>query len=363
MSRAISRLSCLPALLIALFTGVANAGEPLLLHASQMRALGIETALVGQAGQSRQGVYPARVLVPNEQMRVIAAPVAGMLEMLAVAPGTSVKKGQILARLASPQALELQRDALQAGSQSALLQQSLKRDQQLFAEGLIAESRLQATRAAASQAAAQASERQQGLALAGIAPGKLGASLALTAPIDGVVLEQGGQLGQRVEAATLIYRIARLTPLWLEIQVPLAVATTLKEDMAIKLAERDISGRLIAIGRAVDPASQTVLLRAEVDKGAAALHAGQVLEVEIASPAGQHQQRLPAAALVRHDGKAYAFVQTASDDQGARFAARPVQVVSQGGDSVLVDGVQAGERVAVRGVSGLKAMLTGVGSE
>mgnify|MGYP003452144277 FL=1 len=66
---------------------------------------------------------------------------------------------------------------------------------------------------------------------------------------------------------------------------------------------------------------------------------------------------------MRHDGKTWAFVQTAGDDQGARFAARPVQVVSQGGDSVLVDGVQAGERVAVKGVSGLKAMLTGVGSE
>ncbi len=358
-----SRNPRLKVLFITLFIGAAYAAEPLSLQASQIRALGIETAVVGQAETQRQGVYPARVLVPNEQMRVVAAPVAGMLEMLAVAPGATVRRGQVLARLASPQALELQRDALQAGSQSALLRQSLKRDEQLFAEGLIAESRLQATRAAASQAAAQASERQQGLALAGIAPGKLGASLALTAPIDGVVLEQGGQLGQRVEAATLIYRIAKLTPLWLEIQVPLAVAATLKEGMAIKLADRDISGRLIAIGRAVDPASQTVLLRAEVDKGAAALHAGQVLEVEIASPAGKQQQRLPAAALVRHDGKTCAFVQTAGDDKGVRFAARPVLIVSQGGDSVLVDGVQAGERVAVKGVSGLKAMLTGVGSE
>ncbi|HQU81092.1 MAG TPA: efflux RND transporter periplasmic adaptor subunit [Azonexus sp.] len=363
MSRAISRFSCLPALLVALFTGVANAGEPLLLQASQMRTLGIETALVGQADQQRQGVYPARVLVPNEQMRVVAAPVSGMLEMLAVAPGATVKRGQVLARLASPQGLELQRDALQAGSQSALLRQNLKRDEQLFAEGLIAESRLQATRAAANQAAAQASERQQGLALAGIAPGKLGASLALTAPIDGVVLEQGGQLGQRVEAATPIYRIVKLTPLWLEIQVPLPVAATLKEGMAIKLADRDINGKLIAIGRAVDPASQTVLLRAEIAKGAETLHAGQVLEVEIASPAGKQQQRLPAVALVRHDGKTWVFVQVASDDKGVSFAARPVRVVSQGGDSVLVDGVQAGERVAVRGVSGLKAMLTGVGSE
>jgi multidrug efflux pump subunit AcrA (membrane-fusion protein) len=122
------------------------------------------------------------VLVPNEQMRIVAAPVGGMIEMLAVAPGSRVKRGQLVARLASPQALELQRDALQAGSQSALLQQSLKRDEQLFAEGLIAESRLQATRAAAAQAGAQASERRQGLALAGIAPGKLGGPLALLAP-------------------------------------------------------------------------------------------------------------------------------------------------------------------------------------
>ena len=35
----------------------------------------------------------------------------------------------------------------------------------------------------------------------------------------------------------------------------------------------------------------------------------------------------------------------------------------QGGDSVTVAGINAGERVAVKGVSGLKAMLTGVGKE
>lgn len=355
--------TALPFLLLALASPLTHGAEALALQAAQVKALGIVTQAVGSGDESRPGTLPARVLVPNEQMRIVAAPVGGMIEMLAVAPGSRVKRGQLVARLASPQALELQRDALQAGSQSALLRQSLKRDEQLFAEGLIAESRLQATRAAASQAAAQASERQQGLALAGIAPGKLGASLALTAPIDGVVLEQGGQLGQRVEASALIYRIAKLTPLWLEIQVPLAVAATLKEGMPIKLAERDISGRLIAIGRAVDPASQTVLLRAEVNQGAAALHAGQVLEVEIAASASTQQQRLPAAALVRHEGKTYAFVQRSSDDQGTRFAARPVRVVSQGGDSVLVEGVQAGERVAVKGVSGLKALLAGVGSE
>lgn len=351
----------LPLFLLIAWSGFAAGETSLSLQTPQAKALGIETGRVGDTTNERGGSLPARVLVPNEQMRVVAAPVGGMIEMLAVAPGTRVKRGQVLARLSSPQALELQRDALQAGSQSGLLQQNLKRDEALFAEGLIAESRLQATRAAASQAAAQASERQQGLALAGIAPGKLGGPLALVSPLDGVVLEQGVQLGQRVEASTLLYRIAKLQPLWLEIQAPLAVAAGLRLGMPLKLSGSELSGKLIAIGRAVDPASQTVLLRAEVGKGAESLTPGQVVEVEIA--AGDRGLSVPASALIRHAGQTLVFVQEANDDKGRRFAVRSVRVLGQGGESVRVDGLKAGENIAVKGVSGLKAMLTGVGKE
>jgi RND family efflux transporter MFP subunit len=350
----------LSAILLGSLVAQAGAAEPLLLQAEQLKALGIESIVAGSTSDSRAGTLPARVLVPNEQMRVVTAPVGGMIAMLAVAPGATVHRGQVVAHLASPQALELQRDALQSASQSSLQQQSLKRDEQLFAEGLIPESRLQATRAAASQSSAQASERRQGLNLAGITPGKLGDALALTAPIDGVVLEQGVQLGQRVDGSALIYRIARLSPLWLEIQAPLAMAAGLREGMPVKLAGSDIGGKLIAVGRAVDPASQTVLLRASIGKGAETLIPGQVVEVEVAAPAGP-QQRLPASALIRDQGKTLVFVQTGSTDKGTSFTARPVKVISQGGDSIVVDGVAADERVAVKGLSGLKAMLAGVG--
>lgn len=350
------------ALPLCAFIGLAWSADKLQLQAAQISALGIETQVVGQAGQGNDGQLPARVLVPNEQMRVIAAPVGGMIEMLAVAPGSTVKRGQVVAHLASQQALELQRDALQSASQATLLQQSLKRDEQLFAEGLIAESRLQATRAAAAQASAQASERHQGLAMAGAAAGKLGGKLVLTASIDGVVLEQGAQLGQRVEASTLIYRIAKLSPLWLEIQAPVDFAATLQLGMPVGIAGSSTVGKLIAIGRAVDPASQTVLLRAEVSKGADTLRPGQVISVDIAAPPGDNQ-RLPAAALARHDGATVAFVETAGKDASKQFEARPVAVISQGGNSVVVSGLKRGERVATKGVSGLKAMLAGVGRE
>ncbi len=349
-------------LALCALAGLAGAAGPLVLQTAQVKALGIETMVAGQADGAGGSRLAARVLVPNDQMRVVAAPADGLVDLLAVAPGASVKRGQLLARLLSPQTLELQRDAVQAASQAGLLEQAAKRDEQLFAEGLIAESRLQASRAAAVQAAAQLAERRRGLALSGAENGQMGGKLALTAPIDGIVLDQGVQLGQRVETATMIYRIARLSPLWLEIQAPVGLAATLRPGTPVEVAGSTVGGRLIAIGSAVDPASQTVLLRAEVAKGAETLRPGQFVEVDIAAPAGP-QQHLPSSALIRDQGRTLAFVQTAASDREARFEARPVRIVSQGGDSVVVDGIAAGERVAIRGSSGLKAMLAGLGGE
>ena len=338
-------------------------GDTVLLQPAQLKSLGIAVQAVDSAGGGGQGSLPGRVTVPNEQMRVVAAPVAGMVETLAVAPGSPVKRGQVVARLASPQALELQRDALQAGAQAQLTQQALKRDEQLYAEGLIAESRLQVSRAGAAQAAAQASERRQGLALAGVAPGKVGGPLNLVAPIDGVVLEQGAQVGQRVEASTLIYRIAKLSPLWLEMQAPVSLAAGLKEGMAVKVTGSGVTGKLIAVGRAVEPGSQSVVLRAAVERGADSLRPGQVVEVEVAATGGGGSLRLPVSALVHHEGKTVVFVQGASNDKGTAFQAREVKPLAQSGDSAQVEGLLAGEKVAVKGVSGLKAVWTGVGRE
>jgi len=353
MGKAIPRLL---ALLLLVCGNVFAAEASLDLSETQRRALGIETRPAG-GGVVANSRLPARVAVPPAQMRVVAAPVAGLLEMLAFVPGQAVRQGQVLARLNSPQALELQRDVQQSAAQAALLRQNLQRDEQLFAEGLIAESRLQETRAAAVQAFALHDERRRGLQLAGGGRGKPGEALPLVAPIDGVILEQEAQLGQRVEAAATIYRIARLSPLWVEIQVPLAQAAVLRPGMPMTVVDPPLHGKLVAIGRSVDPLSQGVLARGEIVAGAQLLTPGQVLEVELDSHAGQGVQ-VPAAAVVRHEGKPLVFV--AADGAG-RFAARPVNILSQSGGSARIEGVEAGEQVVVKGASGLKAMLDAPG--
>lgn len=74
---------------------------------AQAQALGIQSQRVGAGGKAAATGLPATVSIPNSQVRVIAAPLAGIVESLETAPGLNVSKGQVLVRLSSPQALSL----------------------------------------------------------------------------------------------------------------------------------------------------------------------------------------------------------------------------------------------------------------
>ena len=355
------RLQCLlPSL--ALFAGIhsASAADPAFVAISnaQAQALGIVTQRADVGGKAAVNGLPASVGIPNSQVRVIAAPLAGVVESLETAPGMSVTKGQVLARLASPQALELQRDRIQADSQAALARQTLAREELLFREGLIAESRLQASRAGAAQSAAQAAERRQELALAQHSGGQ---TLALVAPISGSVLEQQVSVGQRVEQSAPLYRIARLDPLSVDIQAPLAIAAQARVGTPLRIPAAGARGHLIAVGRAVDPASQSVLLRGLVTHGADRLRPGQATAVDLdVSLADGNTLQVPAAAILRHADKQWVFI-AARDGGATGYRATPVTVAGRLGEASLVSGLPPDATVVTAGVAALKASWLGVG--
>lgn len=327
--------------------------------AAQAQALGIQTQRVGAGSKAAAAGLPATVSIPNSQVRVIAAPLAGVVESLETAPGLSVTKGQVLVRLSSPQALELQRDRIQADAQAGLARQSLKRDEQLFREGLIAESRLQASRANAAQSAAQAAERAQELRLAQHSGGQ---TLSLVAPISGSVLEQQVSVGQRVEQSAPLYRIARLDPLSVDIQAPLAVASQLRVGAGLRIPATGASGEVIAVGRAVDPASQSVLVRGLVTRGADSLRPGQAttVDLDVGKAAGDAAVQVPAGAVLHHEGKQWVFV-AATEGKASGYRATPVQPAGRVGDNILVSGLPAEATIATAGIAALKANLLGMG--
>lgn len=337
--------------------------EPLTVTARQWQALGLQTVGVPESGSGVAKGFPATVQVPAGQIQILVAPLEGTLVEMKAVPGVEVRRGQVVAVLVSPQALELQGAYAEASARARQTSEALKRDQQLHQEGIIAAARLESTRALAGEASARLEQARQSLNLAGGKAGRMGPQLELKASLDGVVLEQLVKEGERLPVATPIARIAHLKPLWLEIRVPQQVAAKLRLEDVVQLSRQSVMGKVISIGRAVDMASQSVVIRAQVDQGSESLSPGQAVEVQIRVE-GLEGLPLPSSAVVHQKGDLFAFVLKSGDEKtSAVFEARPIQKVSQVGNTVLVSGLKPGERVAVQGVSGLKAMLNGMGGE
>lgn len=351
---------------LAAIAPAALAADEIPLGAEQLKALGIETAEISTlAGGELQGI-PAQVVVPAAQQRVVSVPLPALVETVLVATQQAVRKGQTVARLQSPGLADLQHTYLQAVTQASLAQANLERDEELYGEGVIARSRLLATRAHHAEVSADLAERTQALRLAGMSEAALarlragraiGTAIELYAPIDGVVLEQAASPGQRLDAMAPVMRIARLDPLWLELQLPAAQLAEVAPGAAVAVPAADAAARVIAVGRSTNAANQTVLVRAVTTRGAERLRPGQFVEASIAGRAGDGRWSVPNTALVRHQRRVLVFVRTP-----AGFRAQEVKLVAEGAErSVVTGGFRGGERVAVKGAAMLKARLAGIG--
>jgi RND family efflux transporter MFP subunit len=326
------------------------------LKPGQVSALGLRTQTAGTTGVPTTARYPAVVTIPPSQQRVLSAPLPALVESVNVSAGDSVRAGQVLAVLRSAQAQELQHDVHVSRTQSVLADSTLARDEQLFHEGLISLARLEATRAQAGLAAEQREERESALTQAGGSAQAPGGRLTLVAPMAGVVLERQVVVGQRVDMASPLFRIARLAPLWVEMQVPAREAAALRLGNAVRLAVRlgdpGAAGHVVAIGAMVDPASQSVLVRAEVQPPLDGLRAGQAVEVQV-ERSGAGLVQLPSVAVLQGAEQSIVFVESGA----GRYRAARVQTVSSSGALAAVSGLPAGSKVVVQGTAVLKAML------
>jgi len=327
----------------------------------QREALGIRVAPVEPTAQSWSIPYPARVVVPNAQLRVVTAPQSGLLETLLVAEGEKVKKGQPLAVIQSPQLLGQQRDYLTALSRLDLARADWQRDEQLYKEGIIAQRRYLESLARYRQAKTEVEQSRQALALAGMDERalrrlaerrRLSGSLTIRSPLDGVVLEQLATPGQRLDPLDPIYRIGKLVPLWLEIQVPLKELGSTRVGSPVRVRDPRLVGKVITVGRMVHGADQGVLVRAEVTEGAELLHPGQFVQVELARASGERSFRIPRSALIRHGDALWVFV-----ERPTGFEPVPVSIVAEERDAVVVKaGFAPDDRIAVAGTVALKAV-------
>ncbi|NOT17268.1 MAG: HlyD family efflux transporter periplasmic adaptor subunit [Sulfuriferula sp.] len=349
---------------------MAHAADQLTFTDQQLHTLGIVTAPVVSTQSQTSLSYPASVLIPTNQERIVAAPMMGMVSRILVTANTMVKAGQPLATLLSPDLAQAQGGLVQAAVQAQLAQAQLQRDDKLLADGIIPAARQQTTRANYLTASAMLTQQRQALRMLGVPANTItqmergtahSAELQLVAPIAGVVLETNVTAGQRVDTTTALFKIAQMRPLWLLIQVPTAVAATIKVDDSVSVVGRKTVGRVLSVAQ-TSQAAQTVAVRAEITGDLDGLVSGQAVEARISGHT-QSAWQVPVNAVVYQQNKPYLFVR---DARG--FHPVAIKVLAQTGATssivpLVAGALSAKDAVATQGVAQIKAVWTGVGAE
>jgi cobalt-zinc-cadmium efflux system membrane fusion protein len=327
----------------------------------QQWSLDFGTALVREQSVRESIRVPGRLEARPGGAADVAAPIDGRLtRVLDVALGTSVSRGQELARLLPPPAVpgdlpQLQRARADAHTALALSTRDRERAERLTSAGAAPEKRLDEARSAEEQArarvaAAEASLAQYNVARAGGATGAEG-EFVIRAPVGGVIAQRDAATGANVAAGTILFRVVDASQIHVVGQVPEAQAAQAR---LISAAEIEVqghegrvpAGRLASVGKVLNPQSRTLPITFAFDNRALGLPVGQAVSLHLLMETTAPRPVVPAAAIVDDAGRPIVFVQR----EGELFERRAVTLGARTGDLVqITEGVKPGDRVVSRG--------------
>jgi len=174
----------------------------------------------------------------------------------------------------------------------------------------------------------------------------------------GVVTDIKTSVGSAIDPNDLLFRISDLTRVW-------ATADIYEEDMSrVKLGqlvnvrvaaypEETFSGHLTFVGREVDAITRTLPVRIEIPNADVKLKPDMYADLTIETSEPKLAIIVPKDAVVHKTGHTLVFVQSAGGYQPFR-----VQIGRSLGDNVeILEGLQPGQRVVVRGAFQLDAEL------
>jgi len=247
-------------------------------------------------------------------------------------PGENVRKGTVLLTMLATEAAQAKGDLATAAAAEAtarrqveLAQLTERRQHELFIAEAGAEKDWLQSKAdlAVAENAARAAQagvgaaREKAAVLSGPAtPGAIGA--AITAPIDGVIVQRQVAPGQFVNSLAAggsapLYTISDLRMVWVLAMVSEADASRAKIGQPVDITALALPGKVMRskvswIGASVDPTTHRLPVRAEVPNGDGALKPQMSVTVQFLEQQPVRTLAIPRSAVVYDGQQAHCYV-------------------------------------------------------
>lgn len=279
----------------------------------------------------------------------------GQLESVPVDVGSRVGAGQTVFQVRPTEyRLDLQQaDAAVVSAQVALKDAQRERERMagLAREGSATGQMLDQAVSAAERAEAALGEAQ---ARRDAARQRL-ADTTGAAPYGGVITARMLQRGEFVARGNPVVKIADLSTLHGEFEVPERLAGTLapgmKADLVVRTTGEALEGTIIAVNPSIDPVNRTFLVKVAVPNPGLERQAGLFATARFELPPRLGSLAIPAAAVIRDEGRSYVWIV-----DGGRARTLPIREGIADGEWVeVLEGISPGQGVVTTGAGGLVA--------
>lgn len=320
----------------------------------QLHAAGVALEPAAPAALSARLTLPGEIAFDADRTAHLVPRVAGVVQQVAAELGQAVKRGELLAVIASPQLSDLRSELAAAQRRLELARVTDERERQLWREKVSAEQDyLQARQARQEAEIALANARQKLGALGGTG----GDRYELRAPFDGVVVEKHLVLGEVVDASSAVFTLSDPSRVWATFAVAPRDLAWVQLGKAAQVEAVDLGmraeGRVAQVGSLLGEQSRMASARVVVANPGGAWRPGLPVQVTLAAAPRAAAVSVAEAAVQRLEERDVVFVR-----RDGAFVAQPVRLGARGQGRVeVLQGLAAGEQVAAAGSFVLKSEL------
>ncbi|MDR3454571.1 MAG: efflux RND transporter periplasmic adaptor subunit [Rhodoferax sp.] len=279
----------------------------------------------------------------------ILPPLTGRLTELKVKLGDSVKKGQLLAVVQSPDLDQAYSDADKARDALDLARKALDRARSVHDAGANAVKDLEQANSNYAQAQAESTRAQARLST--LNGGSKSRMLGINAPVSGTVTALNAGLGAFITDPTAtLMTVANLDNVWVTASIPEDLLASVAKGQAVDVdfsayPGQKFHGVVRFVGALLEPDTHRNKTRIRFANPDGKLKPNMYASVSIAVPQST-QVVVPTSALLMNNDSTTVFVEVAP----WTFMRRVVELGREDGDNVrILSGLAAGDRIVVRG--------------
>lgn len=303
---------------------------------------------------------PGRIQVDEQYESRAGASITGRISTLDVNLGDEVKAGQRLATIKSTELAQYQLSYIKASQQMQLQTKAVERAKQLLEADVISQAELQRREGELNAANAELNAARDQLLVLGMAPASISqlglhnsgmSTSQVNSKITGTVIARKARLGQVVAPAEELFVIADLSHVWAVAEIPEQQIAHIKEGQSLNievpaLDDAELTGTLAFVGDIVNPASRTVMARANISNEKMLLKPDMLITILLeAKP--EKVIAIPSTAVVRENNADHVFVQTLKSKQ---YKLLPVTLGrTYQGEREVLQGLQPGDQIVLDG--------------